>query len=677
MTPSEIEEYRRSFGTKETAELFKDLDVDAIKDFATSELVDIELTNLDENIRQRRYAQGVHPEVDINKLIDPVKRKNITSEQQFARDLIFDGIVPEYAPPDRFYGTDYKARSPEQKTQLGIDGPFQNDSEVRGHTRIVENADGTIKVKRGPKRVQTEILSPKGVRRIYDKWRSMPDEYGKVDVPTFNAFAGEYYGQQGLKVAGYEPVKDSERSYAQRSRSGQRMARPEDFTVGTDRLIETSPRLTTPEVSGGMADLRYKTPDGKIRIGDYQTGDIGGKINVSVLKNVKGVSDSEARSVPQAILRNMDYRANEALDKAIDAASKEGSLPPLAQGNRGMGRSMRAGKATSNAPLTGRFNTHPYDTTKSQFTMDDIVYGLGEKGWRDSLDGGQQPKRLLIADTGKMREMIGRNLTEASLNDEPLSSVIKVGPDKPAGRGVYSTPEVDRLTSGTKPARPLLDESSMRQISEPFNLGGQNVLRPKASGGPRGAFISQAGDTLKGILRSPVTRMAGTALAAVPILGDGVDAVTGAHQAITAKNDRDRKTGSVTAAGGITGLAALAAPVAAPVLAPMAVGLGAGSMLSDVAKSNRERQTNDHWHKGENSGAFISSDDNVVTISGPSKPQSSWNSRLSARRSTPVVTPAAPPPREPTVQELARMNRNVPAPMSEAERRRRARRGTR
>ena len=637
MTPSEIEEYRRSFGTKETAELFENLDVDAIRDFATSELVDIELTNLDENLRQRAYAQAVHPEVDINKLIDPIKRKNITSEQQFARDLVFKGIVPEYAPPDRFYGTDYKARSPEQKRQLGIDGPFQNDSEVRGHTRIVENADGTIEVKRGPKRVQTEILSPKGVRRLYERWRNMPDEYGKTDIPTFNAFAGEYYGQQGLKVAGYQPVEDSERSYAQRSRSGQRMARAEDFTIGTDRLIETSPRLTTPEVSGGMADLRYKTPDGKIRVGDYQTGDLGGKINVSVLKNVKGVTDAEAENIPQSILRNLDYRSNEAFDKAIDRAIDAGDLPPLAQGNRGMGRSMRAGKVTSNAPLTGRFNTHPYDTTKSQFTMDDIVYGLGEKGWRDNLDGGQQPKQLLIADTGKMREMIGRNLTEASLNNEPLSSIIKVGPDKTAGRGVYSTPEVERLTTGTRPARPLLDESSMRQISEPFNLGGQNVPRPRASGGPRGAFISQATDAVKGVLKSPVARMAGAAFTAIPVLGDSADAVIGTHQVVTGKSDSERKTGAVKAGAGIAGVAAVAAPVAAPVLAPIAGGLAAGDVLSSVAKDRRENNPNltrNTLNAGEKAGTFIHSEANPVTISGPSKPMSKWERRRRARRGT-------------------------------------------
>ena len=159
--------------------------------------------------------------------------------------------------------------------------------------------------------------------------------------------------------------------------------------------------------------------------------------------------------------------------------------------------------------------------------------------------------------------------------------------------------------------------------------GGKNFFKDLVS--------SEVMQTARRIAQNPGFRAAGMALGAVPLLGDAADAAVGTHQAVTGKSDSERKTGAVKAGAGLTGLAAVAAPVAAPVLAPVAAGLAAGDVLSGVAKDRRENNPNltrNTLNAGEKAGAFIHSEANPVTISGPSKPMSKWERRRRARRGT-------------------------------------------
>ena len=115
-----------------------------------------------------------------------------TAEQQIARDLIFKGIEPDYIPPDRIMGKDVT------DVQLGVDGPFKPDSEIRRHVTGRLDADGMLNLDRSDTR--TEILSPEAVEDTFNKWKqdAVFNKSGQNQDSRFhfNTAAGEYHGQQ-------------------------------------------------------------------------------------------------------------------------------------------------------------------------------------------------------------------------------------------------------------------------------------------------------------------------------------------------------------------------------------------------------------------------------------------------------------------------------------------------
>lgn len=197
----------------------------------------------------------------------------------------------------------------------------------------------------------------------------------------------------------------------------------------------------------------------------------------------------------------------------------------------------------------------------------------------------------------------------------------------------------DRLaTSSADEIKPLVQVRGTRgssgQGAERFNLGlrlpaGSEEVADMSKAG----YVPQIMRNLRYATSNPMVRAAGVGLAAVPVLGDAADAATGAVDVATKKGDAQVRGGGNLAAG-TAGLAALAAPAAAPILAPISAGLGIGNAAADMTLERRKnsKDLTINSDKGERAGAFIHSEANPVTISGPSVVQNEWERRRAARR---------------------------------------------
>ena len=229
------------------------------------------LDSLVEEGRQYLVAQAMRPEVKLDALIDGTSR---TAEQQVARGLLFEGKMPSVLPADTYRVEDLRGPV---RDELGIAGPYQGDSTIRQSTVGGLNDKGVLKVERQP--VRTEYLSSGTEEKLFDAWKQLN---GSTSRSTFNAAVGEYYGQQALKAIGNTPVDDLDRSTM--VRKGQRndysgsrpqyglRLNPRDSTAGTDRLIENSVGILSPEIDRS-GDYRYVSPEGYLTVGDYQMGD--------------------------------------------------------------------------------------------------------------------------------------------------------------------------------------------------------------------------------------------------------------------------------------------------------------------------------------------------------------------------------------------------------------------
>ena len=411
MDVAEIKDALSGLKGADREEYLKNVD---LRDFAASELVDAELSSPDivtnkeqadkyasalekaELRKQKSIAQQVHPEVDIERLIakgSPSK----TSEQQFARDLIMEGKVPKNVPPDRFLGKDYK-----DKTQLGIDGPFAPDSEVRGHTKLVEGKDGTFSVKRVG--VQTEIPSPKGVDNLYQSYLKNLTYKDQANRFSFNAHLSEYYGQQGLKLRGAKPVSNANRS------EGQKRARRygEPSTLDTDRLIETTRAFSDPEVRGEPADFRYQGSKGNTIVSDMELKSPGTE-SANIIKNAKSLDNVSDSEVQRILAKYIDVNDQEILDSAINRAQQAGELPRWVKSTKSEGgdpKGMRPGKAVSNAPIAGKTNT------QQQYRYDQVVTGKLDQSKRAGLYGFL-PESLQARSTRGLRDSAAKAILKA------------------------------------------------------------------------------------------------------------------------------------------------------------------------------------------------------------------------------------------------------------------------
>lgn len=347
-----------------------------------AELIDeVKGADLVEEAKQHLIAQQMHPEVLVQGLIDGTSR---TAEQQVARRLLFDGVMPDVLPADRYAVEDLTDR-----TQLGIAGPFQSDSTVRQSTTGGLNAAGDLVIQHRP--VITEYLSPQGEDRLYAAWSQLVPPYQR-NASQFNAAVGEYYGQQMLKSMGYSPVSDTDRS-VRSQRASDRAT-----TEGTDRLIENSRGLLDEEIDRS-GDYRYYDPQGNLRVGDYQTGEVRDTVRLNLLK---ALTEGDARAFKQNY--NRGVRAVLATNdrptplNVIDELVQDGTLPPVKQGSEGRG--IRAGKALSGQRYFQQQNP------LRQFRYDDVLYGHSTPARRESR-GGYIPEDVILVDASKANDVMG------------------------------------------------------------------------------------------------------------------------------------------------------------------------------------------------------------------------------------------------------------------------------
>tara|TARA_R110002050_G_scaffold1968_1_gene12174 strand:+ start:4110 stop:5405 length:1296 start_codon:yes stop_codon:yes gene_type:complete len=334
-----------------------------------------------EELRQEAIVQAMHPEVNVQGLINGSSK---TAEQQVARGLLYEGVMPDVLPADRYAVEDLADR-----TQLGIAGPFQQDSTVRQSTTGGLNSAGELEIQHHP--VMTEYLSPQGEDRLYAAWSQLVPPYMRK-TNQFNAAAGEYYGQQMLKAVGYSPVSDTDRS-VRSQRASDRAT-----TEGTDRLIENSRGLLDEEIDRS-GDYRYNDPQGNVRVGDYQTGEVRDTIRLNLLKALTpDVAQNFKQNYNRGVKQVLGTNDRPTPLNVIDELIQDGTLPPVKQGSEGRG--IRAGKALSGQPYFEEQNP------LRQYRYDDVLYGHSTPARRESR-GGYIPEDVILVDAAKANDAMG------------------------------------------------------------------------------------------------------------------------------------------------------------------------------------------------------------------------------------------------------------------------------
>lgn len=383
-----------------------------------------------EELRQEAIVQAMHPEVSVQGLINGSSK---TAEQQVARGLLYEGVMPDVLPADRYAVEDLADR-----TQLGIAGPFQSDSQVlQGTTgglvtRMTEDGpEQMLEVYHTPNR--TEILSKETEKSLYREWersdagqKALDQIYRQVNNPRmrhvternvpglmaeqFNAAVGEYYGQQALKAVGVRPVADNQRSHRVREGlrgpaaaklAGSDMVSAADSTLGTDRLVENSVGLLHDDIDFS-GDYRY-VRDNEVKVGDYQTGNPEDTIRLNLLKQVrvdKGQRDNFEGNYSALQGRYKSAGVNPTPEKVIKGMIAQGQLPEIQVGST-YDKGVRGGKALSGTALF-----EPYNRDR-QYRYDEILFGHTDPT-RRRRPGGYMPEDLILVDTAKANEAVGQ-----------------------------------------------------------------------------------------------------------------------------------------------------------------------------------------------------------------------------------------------------------------------------
>lgn len=409
-----------------------------------------------EQLKQKAIVQQMRPEVDVEALIRGDSR---TAEQQVARALLFDGVVPTSLPADN-----YRVQDLADKSQLGIAGPFQSDSRVRQSTtggmveRMTEDGpEKFLEVERRP--ILTEYLTPETEAKLYSSWRQLNPHENEYARRNFNALGGEYYGQQILKAMGASPVSDSQRSAAVLDRLRTNPANPyergdripleaEYSTQGTDRLIENSVGLLSPEIDRG-GDFRYLSNSGEVTVGDYQTGltEMRGRpvdtVRLNLVKSMKGATREEVRNFSQnyaSTARMLQDNGIAATPDAVIGAMADVTLPPTKRGSYGEG--IRGGKMLSGLNTFGRYNE------EDQFRYDTVLYGMQAPGVRDR-PRGMVPEEVIFLDNRKANEGLEKMRLLPSIS--------------PSGEEINVTPKIKDLARYGAAAR-ITSDPRVKQL---------------------------------------------------------------------------------------------------------------------------------------------------------------------------------------------------------------------
>ena len=370
------------------------------------------LEMMEESARQLRVAQDIHGKTELAAYMDPTNPSR-SVEQQVSKGLLERGELPSSMPPDRLLGA-YATMSPRE---TGIDGAFKPDSEIRRHALGSLNDQGDLIIDRSD--IRTEILSPRGVDEAFGTWAANGEkQYQKslekgrrvfkptLDREQFNRAAGEYYGQQALRLKGYSPVLD-----ADRSKHIKNTTFLENNALGSDRLIENSRGLTRGDI-GTSTDFRVVNEGGEVEAIDYQMGkNPNSSINANLIKSgardFKGDEGTAEQQFMQAAQQLKAEGKSTDLDTIMQSMVDTGLLGQPKAGFQAKSKdSMAPGKFLSNAKNMGAVNTD------DQHRMAGVLYGHF-----DDIHGqyGMLPTGHSYYSADKVRDYIGGMMAQGKM----------------------------------------------------------------------------------------------------------------------------------------------------------------------------------------------------------------------------------------------------------------------
>ena len=350
--------------------------------------------------------------------------ESVTAEQKRNRMLIMEGKLPNLksVPYDSFKGSEVK----QKQGELGIDGNFKDDSEVRRHTVFGQSLDPLLgdefKDELGARSIErmnvnTEILSNQGLENMYGDWKQVVEKENRegirpfhqnTGIPDFNRFLAEYYGQQGLKLSGRQSVNDSNRS--RQAKNADRFNEP--TTVGTDRIIETSPGFLSGEYKGNPKDYRYLDLNGNVVVGDSQTlpnNDNSTDIALELI-NASNMSNTQAANLRKNLNKEAERLKNENNNAGISNIFKNlaqsGELPPMRSNVNAVQREggMKVGKGLSASKALGK-RTDDTNSMGHQYQAREVLYSTLPKDFKTEL--GVRPSNMLLVDLDKADNMLG------------------------------------------------------------------------------------------------------------------------------------------------------------------------------------------------------------------------------------------------------------------------------
>lgn len=304
---------------------------------------------------------------------------------------------------------------------LGIAGKFQPDSDVRRHTVYADTGDPLLDrevAQYGLKAlgINTEYLSPERAQSMYEEWAALQraNSYtrNQDDIGNFNRSLGEYYGQQALKLMGARAVDPRDRSKAVRMDNG----RSPNSTLNTNRLIETNKSLLGGDVGRPAGDYRYYTPDGQVRVGDYQVGIFDQTPNDAEIRLQMMKGSAMPRTLREGFVSNLRENAQgvQDIDEALWKMRQKGLLPDLVVGEIKQNKAkpgekgMRAGKMLSDAWFMGQKNRD------DQYRYKHVLFGIND-GRELATMPGALPKTFIDIDAATARQYMAETAPTADI----------------------------------------------------------------------------------------------------------------------------------------------------------------------------------------------------------------------------------------------------------------------
>lgn len=406
----------------------------------------IEQDMLEEKVEQIRQEKGLREyfgDKVFESFVDP-KNPARSAEQQLSRALLYEGQSDPIIQPDRIRAADID----QPEGVLGIDDRYFDDSEIRSEVVGNMGANGLFNLERTG--VTTEILSPQGQRDAYLAW-----EGGNIrnssGLRSFNEAAGEYYGQQALKMTGVKPVKDEDRT------SKSRLAEYSDerngtskTTMGTDRLIEHNRSLSSGPIDQfEPADYRFVGQDGKVHVLDYQVGDTSrsGELHMNLFK-ASELRPGDERKFAQTLQQEAQRIGSDNFDEVMKSVIEKNTYGSMKMGQGAASRDgFRSGKLTSDAPYMGMGNSVENNTR-----YEGVLYGVTDPKRRNK-KGGYIPDDFVMLEGKDARQQIGEQLLQGHLD----------------GLRIYDGGKVEVVQS-TPDSYAILDRHQKALIQQPYAL---------------------------------------------------------------------------------------------------------------------------------------------------------------------------------------------------------------